>query len=260
MEETAVTIKGTRDGLVITLGDGSLETVLAEMESRLRARASFFRGGRVALRLGDRALAVEQLRSIGTSLEELGMTLWAVDSVHPATFVAAHALGLETPAALQHAVALRAGQSVTSRPAPSPAPNELTREDLVGLVVRRTLLAGQDIHYTGHVMVLGDVEQGAEIVAGGDIIVWGKLRGTVHAGAMGDSGAVVCALQLAPSQMSIAAHIAEPPERSQPPKQPEMASVQGGAIVVASWGRTRPDPFWRQVIRKRTSGTSAEDG
>lgn len=260
MGDRAVTIKGTRDGLVITLGEGPLDAVMVEVERRLRARASFFRGGRVALGLGDRALAVDQLRSIGATLEQLGMTLWAVDTFHPTTFVAALALGLETSVGTRQAALLQTGAPVSLRLLSSLAPNGLTREDLPGLVVRRTLLAGQKIHYAGHITLLGDVQRDAEIVAGGDIIVWGMLRGMVHAGAMGDSGAVVCALELAPSQLRIASCVAHSPQQGPLSKQPQMARVQDGAIVVERWERKRADPFWRRAIRKRTVGMSAEDG
>jgi hypothetical protein len=58
MVET-VTIKGTSDGLVITLGAGPFQTVLRDLERHLASRASFFIGGRVALRVGERPLSVE---------------------------------------------------------------------------------------------------------------------------------------------------------------------------------------------------------
>jgi septum site-determining protein MinC len=221
-KDAGVAIKGTEAGLIINLGSGSFETVTAGLEALLTSRASFFLGGRAALHVGDRPLSVEQLTSIGDMVERFGMTLWAVQGDYPDTLVAAQELGLET--SLQAARA-----AVTPEP---DRPGELT-----GIVVRRTLRSGQVLHHTGHITLFGDVNPGAELVAGGDVFVWGKLRGTVHAGAMGDDGAIVCALQLAPSQIRIGAHIARAPERSRPPKSPEMASVQQGSIVVERWTR-----------------------
>jgi len=110
---------------------------------------------------------------------------------------------------------------------------------MAGLVVRRTLRSGQAIRHAGHIILIGDVNPGAEVVAGGDIVVWGKLRGTVHAGAMGDDRAVVCALELAPSQIRIGLHIARSPERSRRPKAPEIASVQEEGIVVERWNKRK---------------------
>ncbi len=220
-----VTIKGTNEGLTITLGPGPFEAVVDEMEERLASRASFFRGGRVALRVGDRSMSVEQLQSIGTMLERLGMTLWAVEGDHPATHVAARELELEVDLH-PHA------------PPVTAASQSLSLEEMAGIVVRRTLRSGQTVHYPGHVTLIGDVNPGAEIVAGGDIVVWGRLRGNAHAGAMGDDQAVICALQMQPNQIRIGAHIARPPDRSWRPKAPEKASVQDGGIVVERWKKS----------------------
>lgn len=219
-----VTIRGTSEGLIISLGPGPLYQVLEEMEDRLSTRASFFRGGRVALRTGERALSEEQLRAIGNLLEGLGVSLWAVETEHPATETAARDLGIE----------VRAHPAVPSH---VELPEQIPREERPGMVVRRTLRSGQAVHNTGHVVLIGDVNPGAEVVAGGDIIIWGKLRGTAHAGALGDETAVICALQLMPSQIRIGSLIARPPDRSRPPKVPEIASVQKGRIVVERWNK-----------------------
>ena len=87
-----------------------------------------------------------------------------------------------------------------------------------------------------HNIPAGDVNAGAEIVAGGDVLVWGKLRGVVHAGAMGDDSAVVCALWMAPIQLRIGQHIARPPEGGEfKAMHPEMALVRDGNIQTDSW-------------------------
>jgi septum site-determining protein MinC len=219
-----VAIKGTNEGLIITLGPGPFETVVSEMEERLESRASFFRGGRVALRVGDRSMSVEQLQAIGVILERLGMTLWAVDGDHPATHASARDLELEV-------------DLHPSAPLGPAASESIPLEQMAGIVVHRTLRSGQAVHYPGHVTLIGDVNPGAEIVAGGDIVVWGRLRGNAHAGAMGDEQAVICALQMQPNQIRIGSHIARPPDRSWP-KAPEKASVQDGGIVVGRWKKS----------------------
>jgi septum site-determining protein MinC len=224
MTET-VSIKGTNEGLVISFGSGPLQETLEDMESALSAKASFFIGGRVALRVGDRPLSAEQLAMIGRKLEGHGMTLWAIDSEHPATLSAAQELGLETELQPKE----RPGR---------PAPEQIKREELSGVVVRRTLRSGQAVQHAGHVTLIGDLNPGAEIVAGGDIIVFGRLRGIAHAGAMGDEEAIICALELAPSQLRIGAHIARPPDRGRPPKMPEIASVQDDRIIVERWTKS----------------------
>ena len=105
-----------------------------------------------------------------------------------------------------------------------------------GVLVRRTVRSGQVVRHPGHVAVIGDVNAGAEIVAGGDVMIWGKLRGVVHAGAMGDDNAVVCALWMTPIQLRIGQHVARPPEEGGVKSmKPEMALVRGNKIETQFW-------------------------
>ncbi len=101
------------------------------------------------------------------------------------------------------------------------------------LLIERTLRSGQFISYPGHVVVMGDVNPGAEIVAGGHIMVFGSLRGVAHAGAYGNINAVVTAFRLNPTQLRIAGFITRSPDGEEiKPHQPETASIIGDAIVI----------------------------
>ena len=64
------------------------------------------------------------------------------------------------------------------------------------LFIKVTFRSGESISYPGDVVVLADVNPGAEIVADGDIVVFGSLRGMAHAGAAGDTKATIIALDL----------------------------------------------------------------
>jgi septum site-determining protein MinC len=86
--------------------------------------------------------------------------------------------------------------------------------------------------------VVGDVNAGAEIVADGSIIIWGRLRGTVHAGATGAAKALVCALELKPTLLRIADQLARTPDNHRP-SGPEQASLVSGQIVVVPWDAPR---------------------
>jgi septum site-determining protein MinC len=85
------------------------------------------------------------------------------------------------------------------------------------------------------VIVIGDVNPGAEIVAGGHVLVWGRLRGTVHAGATGDEEAIVCALDMSPTQLRIAGYITRSPDERRRHPRPEVAAVRDGQIVAVPW-------------------------
>jgi septum site-determining protein MinC len=96
-----------------------------------------------------------------------------------------------------------------------------------------TLRGGQSLHNVGNIVVIGDVNPGAELVASGDIAVFGSLRGVAHAGAQGDAQARVHAIELAPTQLRIATFIAaDAGDRSRTPIQPETACVQNDRIAI----------------------------
>ena len=78
------------------------------------------------------------------------------------------------------------------------------------LLVQRSLRSGQSIHHTGSVVIMGDVNPGAEVIAGGNIVVMGSFRGVAHAGAQGDESATITAFRLRPTQLRIAGHITRP--------------------------------------------------
>jgi len=236
MNQTRVNIKGTSDGLVVDIGAGDWDGLLAELSALLEQTASFFKGGRVALRVGPRQLSADQLERIGGLLEQHQMSLWAVFSDSEETRQAVASLGLET--ALVPAAPADRGPAGHLEGAGS---GEASQAEEDAVLVRRTLRSGQALRYAGHVVVIGDVNPGAEIFAGGDVVVWGRLRGTVHAGASGDDRAVVCALALAPTQLRIGRYIARSPGNETDGQHakvilPETASVQEDQIVVEPWG------------------------
>ena len=102
------------------------------------------------------------------------------------------------------------------------------------LLITRTVRSGQVVRHSGHITLIGDVNPGGELIAGGSVIVWGRLRGFVHAGALGNTEAVVCAIELRPTQLRIAEQIAAGPGGSRH-TPPEVARIEGGQIVVEPW-------------------------
>jgi len=99
-----------------------------------------------------------------------------------------------------------------------------------------TLRGGQTLHHAGNVVVVGDVNPGAEIVGTGDVVVFGRLAGVAHAGAQGDANARVYAIALDPTQLRIATFIAAdavPAGR----RGPEVALVRDDRIVVVAFDR-----------------------
>jgi len=235
--DDGILIKGSREGLLITLGPGAWHIVLSTLETRLTTTPEFFKGARVALLVGPRKLVEADVRAARDLLARYDVVLWGLLSDDEETQHAAAVLGLD------------AQLPQRERPEPRPQPVEpdisielpqpieaaIADDPETGLVARRTLRSGQQLRHPGSIAVLGDVNPGAEIVAGGDIIVWGKLRGTVHAGAMGNDNAIVCALDMTPTQLRIAQYFARSPEGRRRKPTPEVARVRNGQIVAESW-------------------------
>lgn len=104
-------------------------------------------------------------------------------------------------------------------------------------VIDQNLRAGSRIESPGTVVILGDVNPGAEIIAAGDIIVVGKLRGLAHAGANGQEEAAIWAMSLEAKQIRIAGMVAQAPTEDKGGRGPERARVVDGRIVLESWGK-----------------------
>ena len=182
--------------------------------------------GPALLDCGDRSVTLPELRSIAAALEQAGLALRRVEAREALSLVPAAALGLET--------ALHRGGG----PMEEPAATEAT--EAAGLTIHRgTLRAGDHLQVEGSVLVLGDVNPGARVTAGGDVRVWRRLRGVAHAGCQGNGDARIVALQLRPLQLRIAAAVARGPEDLPPVGFCEEALLDNGAIAI------RPaDPQW----------------
>jgi septum site-determining protein MinC len=218
-----VQIKGIRDGLLVTLGEGEWTELRAALLEQVEQQADFLRGARLALDVGNHILRAAELGNLRDILSGRGVALWAVLSSSPTTEQTAQTLGLATR---------------ISRPRPERSmvtPDTNLKDGESAVLVHRTLRSGFSLKHAGHIIVIGDVNPGAEITAGGSVIVWGRLRGTVHAGANGDESAMVCALDLSPTQLRIAGQISITPPQRRGKSQPETAHLKDGHVVAEPW-------------------------
>ncbi len=98
--------------------------------------------------------------------------------------------------------------------------------------IRKTIRSGQKFEYSGNLVVIGDINPGAEVYAAGNIIVLGSIKGCVYAGTNGNDKAIIAAFMLVPQIMQIAHVITRSPEDMEKPIYPELAKIRNGNIVV----------------------------
>ena len=224
MNETnpLIQIKGLRDGLLVSLDDAPWEEQRVALLAQVDGQPSFFQGARLALDVASQVLRVNELVELRDQLSERGISLWAVISESPTTEQTAQLLGLATR---------------ISKPRPEEG-RKFSVEDLgeeTALLLHRTLRSGTRIEFSGHVVVLGDVNPGAEIIAGGNVVIWGRLRGMVHAGAKGNRNAVICALDLSPTQLRIAEEVSAV-FKARENARPEIARInKDGKLQAEFW-------------------------
>ena len=225
MADELIAIKGISQGLLISLSPTEKwQSVTDELASRIDDKPAFYTGATIIVELGARPVPKYELSSLKALLERRGLSLSYVRSESDTTRQSAIALDLKTSDNGQR-------QSAASREAEtaSVSPEESGTR---GVIFRRTLRSGRTIHSEGHAVVFGDVNAGAKVIAAGDIVIWGKLRGTVHAGALGDETAVVCALDMNPNQLRIAGYLVTSPPGKRGEILPEVARIRDNQIVV----------------------------
>lgn len=117
--------------------------------------------------------------------------------------------------------------------------NSVNTESLPTLYINQTLRSGQTVSYEGNILIIGDAHPGSEIVATGDITVWGILGGIAHAGSLGNVTAKVRALKLNAIQLRIAGLYARRNDTLNVPYvqktnefTPEEAQIEEGKIVI----------------------------
>jgi len=215
---STVSVRGTREGLLIVLGEAEVDEWVADLDALLANRENFFRGGEVTLQFDGHHLKAGHLAQVLKVLDRYEIAIRGIRGQLEAI----------TPEA----------DSAVEIPASKASDEKSTGSDSnMGILIRRTLRSGQSVRYPGHVVIIGDVNPGAEVIAEGDIVVWGHLRGIVHAGAAGDEGRCICALVFSPTQLRIGSRIARPPDQRRARKKfgPERAYISGDQIVVEAY-------------------------
>jgi septum site-determining protein MinC len=231
-QQAKVVFKGVGQEVQVTLDPlAPFSEIERELEEHLERSGKFFAGAGVTLVLGARKLRDEHLESIRQLLTTHGLTIAEIraslgDNVRLAPPPLPSA-PVYTPAAT----------------APLPTRRQTRSEDGLiprnnALLVKGPLRSGQRVYAEDNLLVFGDVNPGAELIAGGDIMVMGVLRGVAHAGVPDNIAAIIAALSLKPTQLRIGHFISRSPEfQEKHDSGPEIARVDVEQIVVDSFPR-----------------------
>lgn len=198
-----VTIKGTKNGLVILLRpEAGYENLKEALHAKIENARGFFRGAKFALASNS---SVQLTQDQQLELVDL-----------------CRQHGLEpSPVSLPAPPRARATRSV--------------RAGLPTLTLARHIRSGQRIQFPGHVALVGDVHPGGEIVSGGHIFIVGEAKGLLHAGYPHNTAARIIAYRLDPVQLRIAQALVFSPLATNPNIQaagPLMARLARGRIVI----------------------------
>jgi septum site-determining protein MinC len=226
-----IAIKGTRNGLLLTLEpETPFSELLNALSHRLSEAPGFFRGASLALDTTRRNLRISERTQLEALLANYQMSVTSLEQTAAAKqnqleVISSSDIGSDASIATEIASEQTHAQAYQLDP----------RDADDTLFLRRTVRSGQAIHHASNIVILGDVNPGAEVIASGDIIVWGVLRGMVHAGYPNNENAIVCSLLLAPVQLRIAHLLSRPPDGFQVQARPEFATIKNGQIVVEAW-------------------------
>ena len=181
----------------------------------------------------DRLLDNRQLQDLAETLNTYQIQLKSVATSRRQTAIAACTLGYSVEQTQLHT-------SLTSDIQPTPS----ALAD--ALYLQMTVRSGVEIRHPGTVVILGDINPSGIVIADGDILIWGRLRGVAHAGAGGNRESLIMALQMEATQLRIADAVARSPEKTLTGFFPEVAHITPEGIRIV-----KADDFSRSQLSSR---------
>ncbi len=177
----------------------------------------------------DWILSFREIKNLAVLLSKEGLKINTIKSEELETIISASALGYRTQLLIK-AKEEEQHRAIESTQNKSKA-TETNRSNKL-LFHQGTLRSGEHLETEGDVLLLGDVNPGAKISAGGDVMIWGRLLGTAHAGKEGNISSKVMALELRPLQLRIGNEIARGPQEKPEVGLAEEACLQSGNIII----------------------------
>lgn len=231
-QQAKVTFKGVGQEVQVILDPlAPFVEIERELEEHLERSGKFFAGAAVALVVGGRQLRDDHLQTIRQVLAIHGLTIGEIRAS-----LADHARAAVPPPLSSPLYTAEPPVQPARRREEPPRASAMARNN--ALLVKGPLRSGQRVYAENNLVVFGDVNPGAELIAGEDIMVMGVLRGVAHAGVPDNIAAIIAALSLKPTQLRIGHFISRSPEfQEKQDSGPEIARVDVDQIVVESFPR-----------------------
>lgn len=221
-----VTIKGKAGGIEILLSEKATYPALREeLLSKLKKHAAFFKNTNVRVIIRGKELSPAQRKEL--------KRVFAMDfGIHDLLY------GDEADLLRQVERTIESAQRQHSEV------TVLEEDDDVELVsndyfdaesifVKHTVRNGQRIECEGDIVIIGDVNAGAEVIAGGSIAVFGKLRGLAHAGCRGRRDVCVAAIRMCPKQLRLSGRVVSFDKDRMEQERAEVAELdRDGKVVI----------------------------
>ena len=251
--------RGKGLGLELVFAGREFRDALEELEARLAEQPEFYRGTSATINFGAHVPSSNELEEVRSLLAAAGIELCETGP-SPGATAESQSGELERRRALRPREELqlseaarslvadfagaradiadrrRRGQASVRRSAPESTPLQpvlhLVEASPGTLYHAGTLRGGQALHHAGNIVVVGDVNPGAELVAAGDVVIFGRLAGVAHAGAQGEESARVHAIDFQPTQLRIATFIASDTQDADRSPLPQVALVREGRIAL----------------------------
>ncbi|MCH5252141.1 MAG: septum site-determining protein MinC [Lachnospiraceae bacterium] len=213
MKKAPVVIKGNKSGIRIVLDHKlSFEDLLTEVKNKFSASSDFLGNAQVAVSFEGRELSEEEEAVLLQCISEHSNldVVCIIDNDKKREEYFSKTLN-------EHLTQLNSN---------------------TGQFFKGNLRSGQVMEFETSIVILGDINVGAQVVSTGNVVVLGNLYGTVYAGASGKENAFVVALKMNPIQIRIGDVIARASdEKTDPPKEPQIAYLENGAIYVDTLSR-----------------------
>lgn len=209
MSQTVV-IKGNRYGISVFLDPQTdFDTLIQEVAVKFRESAKFFQNAKMALSFEGKRLNAEEQRRIAQVITDNSqveiLCILSQDEEEESRYKVAIERKIQ---------------------------NEKAN---VGRFYKGTLRSGQVLESEGSIVILGDVNPGAKVIAVGNVIVLGSLKGTACAGITGNERSFIAALEMEPTQLRIGNVLGrggDTPERRKGPAKPKIAFCGEEGIYV----------------------------